>query len=64
MENIETNINKQESDTKMLDTCGFNELNLNEDVIKGVYLYGFTKPSNIQIHRIQFLNRHLKHIAT
>jgi superfamily II DNA/RNA helicase len=56
MENIETNINKQESDTKMLDTCGFNELNLNEDVIKGVYLYGFTQPSKIQIKGIKAIN--------
>jgi superfamily II DNA/RNA helicase len=55
MENIETNI-KQESDTKALDTGGFNELNLNEDVIKGVYLYGFTQPSKIQIKGIKAIS--------
>ena len=33
--------------------CGFNDLNLKEDLLKGVYLYGFTKPSKIQINGIQ-----------
>lgn len=33
--------------------CGFNDLNLKEDLLKGVYLYGFTKPSKIQIAGIQ-----------
>ncbi len=32
---------------------GFNDLNLKEDLLKGVYLYGFTKPSKIQINGIQ-----------
>ena len=27
----------------------FEELNLSEDLLKGIYLYGFTKPSKIQI---------------
>lgn len=34
----------------------FNELNLNENLLKGVYLYGFTKPSKIQIQGIQSIN--------
>ena len=32
---------------------GFNDLELKEDLLKGVYLYGFTKPSKIQINGIQ-----------
>ena len=35
---------------------GFNDLNLNENLLKGVYLYGFTKPSKIQISGIQNIN--------
>lgn len=35
------------------DNYGFNDLNLKEDLLKGVYLYGFTKPSKIQIDGIQ-----------
>lgn len=35
---------------------GFNDLNLNENLLKGVYLYGFTKPSKIQIAGIQNIN--------
>lgn len=35
---------------------GFNELNLNENLLKGVYLYGFTKPSSIQIKGINSIN--------
>ena len=35
------------------ENCGFNDLNLKEDLLKGVYLYGFTKPSKIQIDGIQ-----------
>ena len=34
----------------------FETLNLNENLIKGVYLYGFTKPSNIQITGINSIN--------
>lgn len=32
---------------------GFNDLNLKDELLKGVYLYGFTKPSKIQINGIQ-----------
>jgi translation initiation factor 4A len=35
---------------------GFNDLNLNENILKGVYLYGFTKPSKIQINGIQTIS--------
>ena len=35
---------------------GFDNLNLNENLLKGVYLYGFTKPSSIQINGIQSIN--------
>jgi len=31
----------------------FESLNLNEDILKGIYLYGFTKPSKIQITGIK-----------
>jgi superfamily II DNA/RNA helicase len=34
----------------------FENLNLNEDLIKGVYLYGFTHPSKIQIKGIDAIN--------
>jgi superfamily II DNA/RNA helicase len=33
-------------------TNGFNELKLNENLLKGVYLYGFTQPSSIQLKGI------------
>jgi superfamily II DNA/RNA helicase len=36
-----------------INNFGFNDLNLKEDLLKGVYLYGFTKPSKIQINGIQ-----------
>lgn len=34
----------------------FENLNLNSDLLKGVYLYGFTKPSKIQITGIKSIN--------
>ena len=34
----------------------FDSLNLNEDILKGVYLYGFTQPSKIQIKGINSIN--------
>lgn len=34
----------------------FEGLNLNEDLIKGIYLYGFTQPSSIQIKGIEAIN--------
>ena len=36
-----------------INNFGFNDLNLKDNLLKGVYLYGFTKPSNIQINGIQ-----------
>jgi superfamily II DNA/RNA helicase len=47
MENKEPNNNIE---------SGFNELNLNEDIIKGIYLYGFTQPSKIQIKGIKAIS--------
>ncbi len=35
---------------------GFNDLNLKDSLLKGVYLYGFTKPSKIQINGIQSIS--------
>jgi superfamily II DNA/RNA helicase len=35
---------------------GFNDLKLNENLLKAVYLHGFTKPSKIQINGIQNIN--------
>jgi superfamily II DNA/RNA helicase len=32
---------------------GFNDLNLKDELLKGVYLYGFTKPTKIQINGIK-----------
>ena len=34
----------------------FEGLNLNEDLIKGIYLHGFTQPSPIQIKGIESIN--------
>ena len=34
----------------------FDSLNLNTDLLKGVYLYGFTQPSKIQINGISSIN--------
>ena len=34
----------------------FENLNLNEDLVKGIYLYGFIKPSQIQIKGIASIN--------
>ena len=34
----------------------FEKLSLNDDLIKGVYLYGFTQPSTIQIKGIEAIN--------
>jgi len=34
----------------------FNELNINDDILKGVYLYGFKIPSNIQLKGISSIN--------
>jgi superfamily II DNA/RNA helicase len=34
----------------------FESLNLNENLIKGIYLYGFSKPSSIQIKGIESIN--------
>ena len=34
----------------------FDSLNLNEDLLKGVYLHGFTQPSKIQIKGIGSIN--------
>jgi superfamily II DNA/RNA helicase len=34
----------------------FENLSLNQDLIKGVYLYGFKKPSKIQVEGIQTIN--------
>ena len=38
------------------DISGFENLNLKENIIKGVYLYGFKKPSKIQVEGIKALN--------
>ena len=34
----------------------FENLNLNENIIKGVYIYGFKKPSKIQVKGIQAIS--------
>lgn len=39
-----------------INDTSFNSLNLNEDLIKGVYLHGFTQPSPIQIKGISSIN--------
>ena len=37
-------------------TLSFDTLNLQKEILKGVYLYGFKKPSNIQLQGISALN--------
>ena len=39
-----------------METNDFESLDLNENLIKGIYLYGFTKPSKIQITGIKSIN--------
>jgi superfamily II DNA/RNA helicase len=39
-----------------MDNNDFETLDLNENLLKGVYLYGFTKPSKIQITGIKSIN--------
>ena len=39
-----------------LENENFDSLNLNEDLLKGVYLHGFTQPSKIQIKGISSIN--------
>jgi superfamily II DNA/RNA helicase len=39
-----------------MEHTSFDGLNLNESLLKGVYLYGFTKPSPIQIKGIESIN--------
>lgn len=39
-----------------MEHTNFDDLNINEDILKGVYLYGFTAPSKIQIKGIQSIN--------
>ena len=34
----------------------FEDLNLNENLVKGIYLYGFKNPSRIQIEGIESIN--------
>ena len=40
----------------MENNLGFDELNLSDELLKGIYLYGFTKPSSIQIKGIKSIN--------
>jgi superfamily II DNA/RNA helicase len=39
-----------------MDKNDFETLDLNENLVKGIYLYGFTKPSKIQITGIKSIN--------
>lgn len=39
-----------------MDINNFDSLNLSENLLKGVYLYGFTKPSTIQVKGISSIN--------
>lgn len=39
-----------------MDKNNFDSLNLSENILKGVYLYGFTQPSKIQIKGIESIN--------
>ena len=38
------------------ESCNFENLNLSEDILKGVYLYGFKNPSKIQIKGINAIS--------
>ena len=39
-----------------MEHTNFDSLDINTDILKGVYLYGFKKPSKIQIKGIQSIN--------
>ena len=43
-------------DNEDLQPTTFDSLNLNENLLKGVYLHGFTQPSKIQIKGISSIN--------
>ena len=46
-------LQKNQSDFKLKEIKSFEELNLNKDLLKGIYSYGFEKPSSIQQRGIQ-----------
>jgi superfamily II DNA/RNA helicase len=39
-----------------MENNSFESLDLNENLLKGVYLYGFTKPSKIQITGVKSIS--------
>ena len=45
-ENINENINENENTIKVIDK--WDEMKLNEDLLRGIYAYGFDEPSEIQ----------------
>ena len=53
MESVE--INGQDSFEENLENC-FENLELNKNLLKGVYVYGFKKPSKIQVEGIKAIN--------
>ena len=40
----------------MTDHTNFDNLNLKKELLEGIYLYGFKKPSEIQINGIKAIN--------
>jgi superfamily II DNA/RNA helicase len=48
--------NKKEDTNNSISTLNFENLGLNKDLLKGVYLYGFTEPSKIQMKGITTIN--------
>jgi superfamily II DNA/RNA helicase len=55
-ENKKESISEYNSENEPEMETNFENLNLSENLIKGVYIYGFKKPSKIQVKGIQAIN--------
>ena len=63
LEKVDSNSNSEPQDNnekiideKSKDCLDFSNLNLESNLLKGVYLYGFKKPSKIQVEGIKAIN--------
>ena len=50
------NINMENSDEKNIMSYSFEDLNLNDELLRGIYSYGFEKPSKIQYKSIPVIS--------
>ena len=56
MNKVENNINKGDKPIAKVEYTNFDNMNIHPDILKGLYLYGFKKPSDIQIKGITAIN--------